>query len=87
MVNSDGCCQPDNRMSPSRRVIHETAERKDVSPTDLPPLHRTVDPDALDRLFDPTVNSARMDGSTAFEYAGYAVTVHADGYVEVTLEE
>ncbi|MFD1589295.1 HalOD1 output domain-containing protein [Halorientalis brevis] len=87
MDKSDGCCQTDTRLSPSRKVIHETAARKDVAPTDLPPLHRVIDPDALDALFDPTVNAARMDGTTTFEYAGYDVTVHADGYVEVTLEE
>ena len=87
MVKPDGYCQPDNRLSPSRQVIQEIAEQKAVSPTDLPPLHRVIDPDALDRLFDPTVNSARMNGSTAFEYAGYDVTVHADGSVRVTLVE
>ena len=72
------------RATLSEKVIADVAEREDVSPMDLAPLHDVVDPDALDALFQPTPNAARMEGDVSFQYSGYRVTAHADGYVEMT---
>jgi len=72
------------RATLSEKVIADVAEREDVSPMDLTPLHEIVDPDALDTLFQPTPNAARMDGDVSFQYCGYRVTAHADGHVELT---
>jgi hypothetical protein len=55
------------------------------APTDLSPLHTAVDVDALNRLFEPrTSDEKRATGTLSFPYAGYHVTVHADGLVVVT---
>lgn len=55
----------------------------DLSPTDLPPLYEYVDPDALHSLFEPRAETAhnRDAGSITFPYAGFFVTVHADGVI------
>lgn len=68
--------------TPSHAVVSLVAEAEDVRPIDLAPLHDTVDPDALDRLFAPTsTESSRTDGYIAFVFEGYHVTVHGDGEV------
>lgn len=69
-----------DRQNPaSLAVVEAVAEAEGVDPADLdPPLARVIDPDALDALF--------TDGSSGwmtFHYSGYAVTVHADGSVDV----
>ena len=84
MVNSEWDSQSTSRLPPSRKVITEVARRTDVPPTDLPPLHGVINPDALDALFQSTPTAGRMDGTISFEYSDYEVTVHADGYVDVT---
>jgi hypothetical protein len=67
--------------TPSHAVVSLVADAKDVRPIDLTPLHETVDPDALDRLFAPTTGGSRTDGYIAFVFEGYHVTVHGDGEV------
>jgi hypothetical protein len=50
-----------------------------------PPLYDSVNPDALDRLFEPVGGDerTRMAGRIVFPYRGFLVTVHADGEIEV----
>lgn len=63
---------------PSERVIQAVAVYSNTDPLELPPLGDAVDPDALDACI------GRMgDGQIDFRYAGYAVTVHSDGTVDV----
>ena len=83
-MSTDAQHQTDRQVSPSKRVVDEVAEQKDVDPITLPPLHRAIDPDALDALFAPTPQTDRMEGAVSFEYSGYEVTVHSHGYVETT---
>ena len=60
----------------------ETVSGRDV--TDLPPLHDVVDVDALDKLFRPRRSGERRtNGSVTFQFAGYTVTVYADGLLVV----
>jgi len=64
----------------SQTVVEQVAAAEGVEPTELgPPLARSVDPDALDSVFD----SDAADGSISFEYCGYHVTVDQDGDVDV----
>lgn len=84
MVDSDARRQPDRQLRPSQRVIAEIAQQNAVAPTDLPPLHDVIDPDALDALFEPTPDTGRMTGEVSFEYGGYDVIVYAHGYVDTT---
>lgn len=69
----------------STKVAVAVAEVKDVEPTELPPLYRRIDPEALDRLFQPR-GAARppVEGHVAFTLAGCDVVVDSDGQVTVT---
>lgn len=61
-------------------IVSEVATREGVEPTDLPPLARTIDPDALRDVVD----SGRGGSvSVRFSYEGYDVTVDSDGDVRV----
>ncbi len=51
-----------------------------VSPTSLPPLYESVDPDALDQLF---AHRSAPNVGLSFQYAGYTVSV-SDGQLSVT---
>lgn len=62
--------------APSTAVVTAVAAVEDAAPTDLPPLYESIDPQALDRL---VASAAGAELRLAFEYAGYQVTVHADG--------
>lgn len=71
-----------SRKSISSRIVWAVADDMGIDPADLPPLHDTVDTDALDALVDH--DSDRRGGCTVrFFYAGRTVRVH-DG--EVTVE-
>lgn len=52
------------------QVIYAVANADGVAPTDLAPLYDTIDPDALDSLFES--DSA---GTIAFTYEGHDVVV------------
>ena len=66
------------------QIVTAVAEQEGVEPTALDSrLYEAIDPDALSTL----VENARETGVTiGFDYAGYRVTVVADGttYVEVS---
>lgn len=55
---------------PSSGVYAAVAAADGRSPLDLPPLARTIDPDALDALLTPQAGAHEV----TFEYAGYLVT-------------
>ncbi|MDS0300448.1 hypothetical protein NDI76_17000 [Halogeometricum sp. S1BR25-6] len=63
----------------STNVVLSIAAIEGVEPTGLPPLGAAVDPDALDDL----IGEGEMCGSISFRYAGYEVTIHSDGRLEV----
>lgn len=62
----------------SEAIVTAVAEREDAAPTEVPPLYDTIDPDALDRLFD-----GRRPGEVTFEYAGYEVTVRGPDRISI----
>lgn len=62
-------------------VVEQVANRENVDPLELPPLHDAIDPDALDALFDKP--EAAVDGVT-FRYQGYEVVVEGPERVRVT---
>lgn len=65
---------------PSTNVVLSVAALEGVRPTHLPPLAETVDPDALDSVFSRSTDAA---GTVSFRYAGYDVTAHAEGRLEI----
>ena len=68
----------------SQTVVLAVAEATGEDPMELPPLYDTVDPDALNNLFEDRIDGAeRLGGNFEFAYAGCDVTVRADGSVNV----
>lgn len=82
MVSNDG-----GWPSVSEQVIEAVAAREEVQPTALSqPLSDVIDPEALDRLFEPQPDGRpRSDGRVEFEYYGYTVVVETSG--SITVEE
>lgn len=66
------------RNSPTLSVVTAVSELNGVDPSDAPPITESVDPEALDRLFD-----GRDSGTVTFEYGGYEVVVSADGRIRI----
>lgn len=67
---------------PSMQVVKAVADHEGTDPVGLvEPLYDTIDPDALDALFD---GPSDRHGKITFRYHGYRVTVHSDGRVDVT---
>jgi len=64
----------------SLRVVEALADVTDTAPSELDPLYNTVDPEALDRLFQPDSS----DGvRVTFEYGDARVEVRGDGTILV----
>lgn len=76
--------EPDEQ--PSLAVVRAVATTADCDPVDggaLEPLAESVDPEALDRLFE-----SRLDGTDVaveFQYAGYQITVRVGESACVTV--
>lgn len=73
---------------PSQLVVETVADAEGIDPLALPPLYNTVDPDALDTLFQPQFRTASEPpvGEVRFSYHGYTVRVTAAGRVDLTEE-
>lgn len=73
---------------PSQLVVETVADAEDADPLALPPLYNTIDPDALDALFQPQFRTAGEPpvGEVRFSYHGYTVRVTAAGRVDLTEE-
>lgn len=66
----------------STTVVLAAAEVTGRAPADLPPLNDSIDPDALDSIFSPGLDTTlRTEGYVAFEFVDYDVRVHANGNV------
>lgn len=68
---------------PSEAVVAAVAAAENVAQTDLPPLFDSIDPDALDSLFESGPLAERSTGTVSFSYAGHEVSVTADGQVDL----
>lgn len=67
-------------------VIASVLEEVTSTSTDrLTPLYDSIDPDALDEVFQTDSNGEpRTDGWVRFPYDVYEVTVHASGDIAIT---
>jgi hypothetical protein len=77
---------PHGNVSLSTFVVHEVAEREGVDPLDLDQrLSDVVDPEALDRLFEP-----RADGNSdrgleiTFRFCGYRIVVRSPDEIRIS---
>lgn len=70
------------RPSPSSKLLEAVAQREGISRQSLPPLYETIDPVVLDRF----VATVEDDDAAIlrFSYAGYEITLTADGELTVT---
>ncbi len=68
----------------SSTIVSTVATLSGTDPADLEVLYDTLDPDALDALFEPRPdNRRRDDGRVWFSLDGYGITVYGDGFVVV----
>lgn len=68
----------------SQAIVTAVAEEEGVEPTELPPLFRVIDTDALDVLFTPRGREKpQTEGRVVFHYLGYEVTVDSAGRVKL----
>lgn len=68
---------------PSMTLVEAVAVGTDRMPTDLPPLHRSIDPDALDALLTGEQSSSV---TASFRYADTAVWMNRNGTIEVQVD-
>ncbi|AEH37979.1 HalOD1 output domain-containing protein [Halopiger xanaduensis] len=85
MSSPEDASTSSNAVPPSQAIVAAVADREgvdvtEIEPPEYEPLFTVVNPEALDELFDrPSAGPARVH----LEYAGYAITVHGDGRVDV----
>jgi hypothetical protein len=65
---------------PSLAAVRTIADHDGVDLTELPPLGRAVDPDALDAVLE-SPSKGGEPVSVSFQYAGYEVTLRSDAEV------
>ncbi|KZN26519.1 hypothetical protein A4G99_21000 [Haladaptatus sp. R4] len=67
-------------------IVREVAAEKEVETSSLPPIYETINPDALEELFDsPLDGTSQTTGRIVFEYSGCRVVVTSTGAVQATL--
>ncbi|MXR52966.1 hypothetical protein GRX03_15305 [Halovenus sp. WSH3] len=66
-------------------VVETVASVTEQCPTEMEPLSRVIDTDALDELFASTRSTPRKTGYIQFQYQGCYVRVSAEGTVYVSL--
>lgn len=75
-----GRCGPGESVSVS--VATALAELLDADTVSID-LHKHVDTEALDRLFEPLRDGTSREGRVTFRAAGYDVTAWSDGRYEI----
>lgn len=80
-----------DRTSPepmSLRIIRLVAIASDRTPTDLSPLGRVIDADAIDAIFDSqAVEGQGTSIELSFNYEGYRIEITANGTVKLFTDE
>jgi hypothetical protein len=62
--------------TPSEAIILGISNQKDIEATEMPPLYETIDPEALNMLFQK-----KPSGSVVFEYVNFEVVVYGCGKI------
>lgn len=72
-------------VSLSEFVVESVAAVTNTPPTEITPLYRVIDPDALNKLYEPTYDQSlrRGGGCITFTFEGCTVTVYWDGEIEI----
>ena len=69
----------------SSAIVDAVAAAAGVDPLELPPLNRSIDPDALDALFAPGVGDSYQTGTVECRHGDYEIRVVCDGDITITL--
>ena len=73
----------DEETLPSVSVIEAVASIADCDPIALDPLHKYVDPDALDAIFERNGDANPVTGRVSFRFEDYLVVVNSAGEILV----
>ncbi|WP_336022993.1 HalOD1 output domain-containing protein [Halobellus salinisoli] len=68
---------------PSATLVEAVAAATGQAMTDLPPLHRSIDPDALDALLTRGQSSSV---TVSFRYADTDVSMNENGSIEIQVD-
>lgn len=69
---------------PSTAVVETLAVAINREPLNTDPLYESVDPDALNALFDPGAGGTTPDLRVSFQYQDFLVAVSASGTISIT---
>lgn len=64
-----------------RTIVDAIATYENTRTSELPALERSINPDALNYLFESTGDDAPNGGTLSFSYAGYVVLVMSTGQI------
>lgn len=73
----------DDDRSPSEAVAEVVASAEESTPTQLPPLYESIDPDALDQLVSGDSPPDSSPLVVQFSHAGWNVFVRGDGTIRL----
>lgn len=74
----------DESTSLSYTVLRAVAAITGVEAHELDPLSETIDPDVLERVFDPNrANADAVNGCLIIDFNGCRVRIFADGHLEI----
>lgn len=65
----------------SKTIVDAIATYEGTQSSELPALDRSINPDALNYLFESTGDDAPSGGTLSFSYAGYVVVVMSTGQI------
>jgi len=69
---------------PTTYLLQAIADHDEREINELPPIHKYVNPEALNELFDPSrpYSPGLKNGKLDFEYSNYKITFHSEGTIE-----
>ena len=72
-----------SEVSPSTAIMESVSAIEGVDPVELDPLHRVLDPDALDELLARPVCSESAPLEISFRYGSVDVVARRDGRIDL----
>lgn len=70
--------------SPAAAITRAVVTEVGVDPSELEPLGSSIDPEALEGLFDSLETTPGAVATVSFPYAGYWVSIDSEGTLTVT---
>lgn len=65
------------------KVVESVAEHEEADMIDLPPLAQSINPDALNALFDSIGDLNDTETQLSLEYCGHTVQISADHTITI----